>query len=127
MEYNEFITHVQTLTQSDSREEAERATLAILKTINELVPDEEMQEIAVQLPQKLGEILREKETKSNQSFNLQEFIERASQKENIKPTTTAIHARAVFSVLQSSITPDVFTKFHKYFSHDYEELFFTSP
>ncbi|WP_071191821.1 DUF2267 domain-containing protein [Trichormus sp. NMC-1] len=123
MEYTEFITHVQSLTQSNSREEAERATQATLATIKELIPNDEIQELAAQLPEALGQYLRESETEANQSFHLQEFIERASQKENIDPTTAAIHVRAVFAVLQNAITPENFLKFHTSFSHDYEELF----
>ena len=38
MDYNEFITHVQSLAQSNSREEAERATSATLETLKERVP-----------------------------------------------------------------------------------------
>ncbi|MFM5890716.1 MAG: DUF2267 domain-containing protein [Dolichospermum sp.] len=58
-----------------------------------------------------------------EAFNLQEFIERISEKENVKPTISIIHVRAVFAVLQSAISPDKFRKFYDYFSRDYEELF----
>lgn len=126
MEYNEFITHVQSLAQSNSREEAERATRATLETLQERVPGEEIQDLATQLPEELGNCLQGKEAETGQSFNLQEFIMRVSQKENIEPTTTAIHVRAVFAVLQNAVNPEKFAKFHSYFSHDYEELFTTS-
>ncbi|WP_016952876.1 DUF2267 domain-containing protein [Anabaena sp. PCC 7108] len=123
MEYTEFITHVQSLTQSNSREEAELATHATLATIKELIPNDEVQKLAEQLPEVLGQYLRERETEANQSFHLQEFIERASKKENIDPTIGAIHVRAVFAVIQNAITPENFLKLHTFFSHDYEELF----
>lgn len=80
MEYDEFITHVQSLTQSDSREEAERATRATLETLKERIANDEAQELAASLPQQLGDYLRGKEGDSGGSFNLQEFIARASQK-----------------------------------------------
>lgn len=127
MEYNEFITHVQSLAQSNSREEAERATRATLETIKERIPSDEVEELAAKLPQQLGEVLRGREQVTAESFNLQEFIARTSQKENIQPTTTAIHVRAVFAVLQNAIDPETFKSFQAYFSHDYEELFPTSP
>ncbi|QHG16149.1 DUF2267 domain-containing protein [Nostoc sp. ATCC 53789] len=123
MEYNEFITHVQSLAQSDSREEAERATRATLETLKERIASDEAEELATNLPQQLGNYLRVREGDSSQSFNLQEFITRASQKENIEPTTAAIHVRAVFAVLQNAISPEKFAALHAYFSHDYEELF----
>ncbi|MCG6133452.1 MAG: DUF2267 domain-containing protein [Nostoc sp. LLA-1] len=127
MEYNEFITHVQSLAQSNSREEAESATRATLETLKERVPGNEIQELARQLPQELGNCLQGREAETEQSFNLQEFIMRVSQKENIEPTTTAIHVRAVFAVLQNAVNPEKFAKLHTYFSHDYEELFMTAP
>ncbi|MBW4684097.1 MAG: DUF2267 domain-containing protein [Komarekiella atlantica HA4396-MV6] len=125
MEYNEFITHVQSLAQSDSREEAERSTRATLETVKERIPVDKAQDLATQLPQELGKYLRGKEEESNKSFNLQEFIARASHKENIEPTTAAIHVRAVFAVLQNAVKPEIFAAFHANFSHDYEELFAT--
>jgi len=127
MEYQEFITHVQSLAQSNSREEAEQATHATLETLTERIPREETKEIAAQLPPELSQYLQTTEKQPSESFNLQEFITRVSQRENIEPTTTAIHVRAVFAVLQNAISPEKFAKFHHYFSHDYEELFTTSP
>ncbi|MBD2344681.1 DUF2267 domain-containing protein [Anabaena subtropica] len=127
MEYGGFITHVQSLAQSNSREEAQRATCATLETIKERISGEEAQELAAQLPQELADCLRGREGEPDQSFNLQDFIMRVSQKENLEPTTTAIHVRAVFAVLQNAIRPEEFAKLHSHFSHDYEEMFGTSP
>jgi uncharacterized protein (DUF2267 family) len=126
MEYNEFITHVQSLAQSNSREEAERATRATLETITQRIPGDEFKEVAAELPQELAQSLQRREGEISEPFNLQEFISRVSQRENIEPTTTVIHVRAVFAVLQNAINPDKFSKFHNYFDHDYEELFTTS-
>ncbi|MDB9447355.1 DUF2267 domain-containing protein [Anabaena sp. CS-542/02] len=127
MQYNEFITHVQSLAQSNSREEAERATRATLETITERIPGDEFKEVAAELPQELAQSLQRREGEISEPFNLQEFISRVSQRENIEPTTSAIHVRAVFAVLQNAINPEKFSKFHNYFDHDYEELFTTSP
>ncbi|BAY93075.1 MULTISPECIES: DUF2267 domain-containing protein [unclassified Tolypothrix] len=123
MQYEEFITHVQSLALSDSRVEAERATRATLETIKERIPADEVQALAEQLPGEIRKYLETSQGQPGQSFNLQEFINRTSQKENIEPTTTAIHVRAVFAVLQNAVVPEKFASFHGYFSHDYEELF----
>ncbi|OCQ89877.1 hypothetical protein BCD64_18205 [Nostoc sp. MBR 210] len=127
MEYHEFITHVQSLSQSDSLEEAELATRATLETIKERVAESDIQDLAAQLPRKLSDYLQAQTQASTQSFHLQEFIQRVSQKEHIEPTTTAIHVRAVFAVLQNAISPEIFSKFQAHFSHDYEELFTAPP
>ena len=123
MKYNEFIIHVQSLAQSESLEEAEVATRATLEIIKQIVPSADREELATQIPQELGEYLRGGEAEPIEAFNLQEFIERISEKENVKPTISIIHVRAVFAVLQSAISPDKFRKFYDYFSRDYEELF----
>jgi uncharacterized protein (DUF2267 family) len=127
VEYDEFITHVQSLTQSDSREEAESATRATLETLKERIADDEAQELAANLPQQLGDYLRIRKGDGGKTFDLQEFITRASQKENVDPTTAAIHVRAVFAVLQNAINPQIFAALYTHFSHDYEELFSISP
>ncbi len=123
MEYAEFITHVQSLAQSESREEVERAVFATLETINECIPAEEAQNLAIQLPQELGDYLQGQEGEVSQNFHLEEFISRTSQRENLAPTTAAMHVRAVFAVLQNAIPPDKFAKFHAILSHDYQQLF----
>jgi uncharacterized protein (DUF2267 family) len=123
MEYSEFITHVQSLAQSESREEAEVATRSTLEIIKQIVPSNEREELAAQIPQELWEYIRGGETEPIQSFHLQEFIERISQRENLSPTITIIHVRAVFAVLQNAVSSEKFRKFYDYFSHDYEELF----
>jgi uncharacterized protein (DUF2267 family) len=123
MKYNEFIIHVQSLAQSESLEEAEVATRATLEIIKQIVPSAEREELATQIPQELGEYLRGGEAEPIEAFNLQEFIERISQKESLAPTISIIHVRAVFAVLQNAVTPEKFRKFYDYFSHDYKELF----
>ncbi|MDZ7962269.1 MAG: DUF2267 domain-containing protein [Aulosira sp. DedQUE10] len=127
MQYDEFITHVQSLALSNSRAEAERATRATLETIKERIAADEAKELAAQLPQQIGNYLEVSKGEAGQSFNLQEFITRTSQKENIEPTTAAMHVRAVFAVLQNAVTPEKFAAFHSHFSHDYEELFTSAP
>ncbi|MEI6444271.1 MAG: DUF2267 domain-containing protein [Nostocales cyanobacterium ELA583] len=127
MEYTEFITHVQSLSQSESREEAEVATRSTLEIIKQIIPSDEREELATEIPYQLREYLCGSETEPIQSFHLQEFIERISQKEKVAPTIAAIHVRAVFAVVQNAVSPEKFRKFYDYFSHDYEELFNISP
>ena len=56
MKYDEFITHVQSLTQSDSREQV-WATHATLETFKERIAGNKAQELAANLPQQLGDYL----------------------------------------------------------------------
>lgn len=123
MKYDEFIKHVQTLAQLDSREAAERATRATLETIKERVVGNEASQLAAQLPAEFAGYLTGREGENGRHFSLMEFYQRVQEKEGVEPTAAAIHARAVFSVLQSAVTPGEFTDLRANFSHDYEELF----
>ncbi|MFH7025978.1 MAG: DUF2267 domain-containing protein [Heteroscytonema crispum UTEX LB 1556] len=123
MKYDEFIKHVESLAQVNSREEAQRATRATLETIKERIVGDEAKDLAAQLPKELGDCLRGREGENGQLFGMQEFIERVSQKENVEPTAAAIHVRAVFTVLQQAVTPGEFADVRANFSPDYAELF----
>ncbi len=127
MKYDEFIKHVQSVAQLNSREEAERATRATLEIIRERIVGNEAKDLAAQLPKQLGEYLHGREGEDGQHFNLEEFIARVSEKENVEPTAAAIHVRAVFTVLQSAVTPGEFADVRANFSPDYAELFTASP
>ncbi len=125
MKYDEFIKHVQTVAQLNSREEAERATKATLETIKERIVGNEGKDLASQLPKEIGQYLRGREGEDGQHFPLEEFIKRVSEKEGVEPTTAVIHARAVFCVLQDAVTPGEFADVRANFSDDYAQLFAT--
>ncbi|TBR60535.1 DUF2267 domain-containing protein [Mastigocladus laminosus UU774] len=123
MKYDEFIRHVQSVAQLDTREETERATRATLETIKERIVGDEAKDLASQLPKELAECLHGREGQTGESFSLQDFISRVSEKEGVEPTAAAIHIRSVFTVLQDAVTPGEFADFQSNFSDDYAELF----
>ena len=125
MKYDEFIKHVQTVAQMDSREDAQRATQATLEAIRERIVGNEAKDLASQLPQQLADYLRGREGEDGQPFSMEEFVQRVSAKEQVEPTVAANHARAVFAVLQNAVTPGEFTDFKANFSEDYIDLFAT--
>lgn len=123
MKYDEFIKHVQSIAQVDSRQAAEQATRATLETIAERIVGNESSQLAAQLPQELGQYLRGHEGENGHPFSLQEFYQRVSQKAGVEPVTAAVHARAVFAVLNQAVTPGEFADVKANFSEDYSELF----
>jgi uncharacterized protein (DUF2267 family) len=125
MKHDEFIKHVQSFAQLNSREEAERATSATLETLKERLVGDEAKDLAAQLPQQLGQYLRGREGQNGQHFTLEEFIQRVSEKEGVDPTAAVTHIRAVFSVLQQAVTPGEFDDVRVNLSDDYAELFAT--
>lgn len=123
MKYDQFIKHVQSFAQLNSRDEAERATRATLETIKERIVGNEASQLAAQLPKELSEYLRGREGEDGQYFRIEEFLQRVSEKEGVEPTAAAIHARAVIAVLQQAVSPGEFADVRSNFSDDYEDLF----
>ncbi|MFB2972792.1 DUF2267 domain-containing protein [Aerosakkonema sp. BLCC-F183] len=122
MNRDEFIKHVQSIAQVGSREEAERAICATLETIRDRIVGDEAKDLASQLPSEFKQFLQGREAENGQHFSLHEFYQRVSDKEGVDPVTAATHARAVFSVLNSAITPGEFADLRANFSDDYSDL-----
>jgi uncharacterized protein (DUF2267 family) len=123
MKYDEFIKHVQTAAQLDSRQEAERSVRATLETVRERLVGDEAKDLAAQLPKELGEYLRGREGENGGHFSFKEFIERVSAKEGVEPSVAIIHARAIFSVLENAVSPGEMKDVRVNLSDDYNELF----
>jgi uncharacterized protein (DUF2267 family) len=123
VKYDEFIKHVQSFAQLDSREEAERATRATLEVLREPLVGDEASQLAAQLPKELGHYLRGREGQNGQHFPLEDFIRQVSDQEGVEPTAAAMHVRAVFAVLQQAVTPGEYADVQANFSDDYKDLF----
>jgi uncharacterized protein (DUF2267 family) len=123
MKYDEFIKHVQSIAQLESRQAAEQATRATLETVAERIVGDEASQLAAQLPQELGQCLRGHEGENGQPFSLQEFYQRVSQKAGVEPVAAAVQARSVFTVLNQAVTPGELADVKANFSNDYSELF----
>lgn len=123
MKHDEFVTHVQSAAQLDSREQAERAIQATLETLAERIVGDEAKDLAAQLPPEIGSHLRGHLGEKGGLFGLREFYQRISDREGVPPTDAAIHARAVFSVVRAAVEPGEFADVQANLSHDYSELF----
>ncbi|MFB2893069.1 DUF2267 domain-containing protein [Aerosakkonemataceae cyanobacterium BLCC-F50] len=122
MKRDEFYKHVQSIAQLGSRDEAERAVRATLETLKERLVGDEAKDLASQLPAEIGEYLRGREGENGQAFSLQEFYQKVAEKESVDPVTAATHARAVFSVLNTAVTPGEFADVRANLSPDYLDL-----
>jgi uncharacterized protein (DUF2267 family) len=125
VQYDEFIKQVQNQAQVNSREAAEKAVVATLETLKERIVGDEASQLAAQLPENLAKHLRGREGQFGDHFKLDEFYNRVSQKEGVDRSTAATHVKAVFSVLNTAVTPGEFEDVKLNFSEDYSELFGT--
>ncbi|MBD2023007.1 DUF2267 domain-containing protein [Leptolyngbya sp. FACHB-711] len=123
MQYDQFIKHVQSFAQLDSREAAETATGAVLETIADRIVGDEAHQLAAQLPKQLDEYLYGREGQNGTYFSLREFYERVAQKAGVELTIAPTYCRAVFAVLNAAVTPGEFADVKANFSEEYEELF----
>jgi uncharacterized protein (DUF2267 family) len=123
MKYDEFIKQVQSVAQIDDREKTERAISATFLSVKERIVGDEAKDLAAQLPEEIAQYLRGREGENGQHFKLEEFIERVSKKAGVESTDAIMHIRAIFTVLQSAVSPGEFASFKHNFSDDYAELF----
>ena len=104
MKYDEFISQVQHRAKLNSREDAVRASSATLETLGERLAGGEAKDLASQLPQELALYLERAHTSIQQSFSLDEFFWRVSQREGVDLTESTYHARVVIALLSELVT-----------------------
>ncbi len=104
MKYQEFVKEVQERGHMASREEAEQASRATLRTLSERLAGGEPHDLASQLPPELAEYVRYDEEQKSDSFSLEEFFRRVAQKEGVDEPDAVYHARVVIEVLQEAVT-----------------------
>jgi uncharacterized protein (DUF2267 family) len=122
MKYDEFIKHVQNTAQLSSRDEAINATRATLEAIRERIVGDEAKDLASQLPKEFGEYLYGREGQNGNHFGCEEFIQMVSEKEGVSTEVAMLHARAVFSVIETAVSPGEFEDVRLNFSDDYSEI-----
>lgn len=125
MKYDEFIKEVQHRAALESRDQAEVAARATLNTLAERIAGDETEDLAAQLPQELKSFLLEhkQEPKSAQTFSLDEFVKRVSDREQVDVPEATNHARLVFEVLAKAVTTGELEDVKANLPKDYEPLF----
>jgi uncharacterized protein (DUF2267 family) len=107
MKYDEFMSQVQQRTKLSTHEEAERATRATLETLGERLAGGEAKDLAAQLPREIAEYLQHSYAGIRESFSLDEFFWRVSQREGIDLTDATYHARVVIALFFVSMMADL--------------------
>jgi uncharacterized protein (DUF2267 family) len=103
MRYAPFVSTVEQV-GGLSREEAERAIEATLRTLAERITGGEARDIALQLPEEVRHFLTDTREEA-EAFGLDEFHRRVGEREGVDPRTAAAHARAVFVALGVAVAP----------------------
>jgi len=104
MKHDEFIAHVRKRAHLASNEEAERATKATLETFAERLTADEAGDLASQLPDTLAMYMQPPYTGTEESFSLDEFFQRVSEREHVNLIDANFHARVVLALLAEAVT-----------------------
>jgi uncharacterized protein (DUF2267 family) len=102
MHYDEFIGRVQNRARLASSGEAVRAIRATLEVLGERLFGGEAQDLAAQLPREIAHYLTA--DGGSESFGLQEFFRRVSEREQVELPDAIHHARAVISVVRDAVS-----------------------
>ena len=87
-----------------TREEAEQAARATLRTLSERLAGGEPHDLASQLPPELAAYVRYDEEHKSDSFSLEEFFGRVAKKEGVDEPSAVYHSRVVIEILQEALT-----------------------
>jgi len=121
MQFDEFVGRVQNRAQLASEEEALRAIRATLETLGERLFGNEAQNLAAQLPREIGRYLEDAE--GNEGFDLDEFLRRVSEREEIDMPVATYHARVVMEVLDEAVTAGEMENARAQLPDEYNPLF----
>jgi uncharacterized protein (DUF2267 family) len=103
MRYASFIRIVEQ-TAGISREEAEKATEATLRTLSERITGGEASDLAAFLPEEVRPWLTWT-AEPAEAFDFDEFLDRIAQREGVDRDTAFEHARAVLQALSVAVAP----------------------
>jgi uncharacterized protein (DUF2267 family) len=102
MKYDDFVGQVQNKAKLATSQEAIKAIRATLQTLAERIVTGEAQNLAAQLPQEIGDYVREVE--KDEQFSLDTFFKRVAEREGVDEPDAVYHARAVMTVVSEAVT-----------------------
>ena len=104
MKYEEFIAQVRHRADLASSEEAERATQATLETLAGRLRGNEAAQLAAQLPDEIGAYLQPYYAGIGDSYPLEDFFYRISQREGVAIEEATYHARVICALLAEAVS-----------------------
>jgi uncharacterized protein (DUF2267 family) len=125
MDHERFITLVSEGAGTD-RDGAERAMRATLQTLAERVVREELRQIAAMLPPEVAPWLASP-TAEAEPFDVDEFVRRVAEREQVDAPTAEHHVRAVLAAFGQAVDPREFANMVAQLPKDYAPLLPRGP
>lgn len=120
MNYSEFVTEVRDRAQLETLGDAVSAIRATLRTLGEHLNEREIEQLSAQLPE-LSFYLHIAE--SRETCSLDEFLDRAVQRQGIDSPQATRQTRVVMQVLRKHLCSNGSANLCTRFSEDYAPLF----
>ncbi|GGL86690.1 hypothetical protein GCM10010129_33090 [Streptomyces fumigatiscleroticus] len=130
MKYDELIRCVQEQSHSTDRDDAERSVRAVLRTLEERLPEGLAGHLAAQLPHELAEAMAPEETDgegqpprdAGERFGLTAFAGRVAWRAGLGEDAALQRSAVVLNVLDAFVSPEEMTKLHGALPADIREL-----
>jgi uncharacterized protein (DUF2267 family) len=125
MQYKDFIAEIRRELNFNTESEAVSAVKAVFQTLAERLQGNETKHIAAQLPEELKGFLDY--PGKGESFSLNEFYRRVSEKEGVPDNQAPEHTMKVFSVLGNAVTQGEMNHIKDQLPEEYFVLFENIP
>jgi uncharacterized protein (DUF2267 family) len=122
MQFHEFIGQVQSKARLPSQADAIAATRATLETLGERVLAGQAESLAAQLPEEIGIYLVHQADVQN-SFDIDTFWQKVSQREDEDLPEAVYHSRAVVAVLQEAVSAGEIENLREALPDNFDPLF----
>lgn len=123
MKYDEFMAQIQYRADFDSVNEAELAVHAVLETLAERLAGGEAKDLASQLPPEIAVYLMQSMAGAGESFSLDEFFTRVSEREGVALTEATFHTRVTLGLVSEVVTMGEITNIRDQLPAEYHQLF----
>lgn len=104
MQYDEFLKEVRELGEFEDRQEAEEVSRAVLGVLAPRLPANGAEHLVAQLPDGLGDAIRQGELAEAEAFGVEEFLARVAAATGARPRTAEWDASAVLTTVAHRIT-----------------------
>ncbi len=125
MNYAQFIEQVRDCAQLDSKEQAEKITVAALETLGERLSRQERNDLAAQLPPELKKMLNRRPTTDR--FSLEEFYNRFGARAGLTYGDAVKQSHEVMRVMCQAAASRELDDILAEFPDEYLELFGKAP
>ena len=121
MKYSDFLGTVQNQARLGTESAAVSAVRATFETLGERLAGGQADHVAAQLPEELGYYLRQ--AGKDESFELDTFYERVSEREGVDLPDAVYHAKVVMKVLEEATSTGEMRDMRAQLPAEFEDLF----